>query len=174
MRKFSMRLRRRGSSHGTGGERAHRQDRQQRRETSHRSNLAFPPCRRRASTVTHGSDIHHPNGHRGGIETCVRPSATRKPIELHSFWDRVITSSSNTTRQRNEATALRNEAEFAKRRLTELGSTDFKSCVKESAEIAAKITYQNGEFFGTPKGSHRRIVLAGYRLAEVLKGITVA
>ena len=69
---------------------------------------------------------------------------------------------------------------------------------KESFEIATKIAYQNGAIPGTPKGDRRdcreivsarvlpkgyariaaqiadrRIILAGYRLADLLKRIAV-
>jgi hypothetical protein len=48
-------------------------------------------------------------------------------MDLHRFWDGVITSSSNLTRLRNEATALRNRQEFQRSQLTELASTGFES-----------------------------------------------
>jgi hypothetical protein len=41
--------------------------------------------------------------------------------------DGVITSSSNLTRLRNDATALRNRQEFQRSQLTELTNTDFES-----------------------------------------------
>lgn len=47
-------------------------------------------------------------------------------MDLHRFWDGVIISSSNLTRLRNEATALRNRQEFQRSQLTELASTDFE------------------------------------------------
>ena len=106
------------------------------------------------------------------------------------------TSSSNLTRLRNEATALRNRQEFQRSRLTELANTDFESWAKESFEIAAKIAYLNGKLRGTPRGGNkdcrdveaaplppvgyvvsasriadRRIVLAGCRLADLLSGL---
>jgi hypothetical protein len=56
-------------------------------------------------------------------------------MDLHRFWDGVITSSSNLTRLRNEATALRNRQEFQRSQLTELVSTNFESWAKESFEI---------------------------------------
>ena len=62
-------------------------------------------------------------------------------MDLHRFWDGVITSSSNVTRLRNEATALRNHQEFQRNQLTELASTDFESWAKESFEIATKFAY---------------------------------
>jgi len=79
------------------------------------------------------------------------------------------------------------------RQLTELASTDFASWAKESFEIATKIAYRNGGRIGIPKGENkdcpdvkaapvlpvgyvhsaswiadRRMVLAGYRLADLL------
>ena len=64
-------------------------------------------------------------------------------MDLHRFWDGVITSSQNLTRLRNEATALRNRQEFQRNQLTELASTGFESWAKESFEIATKIAYRN-------------------------------
>ena len=115
-------------------------------------------------------------------------------MNLHRFWDGVITSSQNLTRLRNEATALRNRQEFQRSQLTELASTDFESWAKESFEIAAKIAYRNGGRIGIPKGgtvdcamiaaapvlpvgyvvsaswiADRRMILAGYRLADLLR-----
>jgi hypothetical protein len=79
------------------------------------------------------------------------------------------------------------------RQLTELGSTDFESWAKESYEIATKIAYRNGGQIEIPRGANmdctmvaaapvlpvgyvvsasriadRRIILAGYRLADLL------
>jgi hypothetical protein len=74
-------------------------------------------------------------------------------MDLHRFWDRVITSSSNLTRLQNEATVLRNRQEFQRSQLTELASTSFESWAKESFEIATKIAYRNGGRIGSPKGA---------------------
>jgi hypothetical protein len=120
-----------------------------------------------------------------------------QPMDLHRFWDGVITSSQNLTRLRNEATALRNRQEFQRNQLTELASSDFESWAKESFEIATKIAYRNGGRIGIPKGENkdcrevqaapvlpvgymvsasrigdRRIMLAGYQLAELLTRVT--
>ena len=56
--------------------------------------------------------LDYPNGDRGGNEICVRVTQFGQPMDLHRFWDGVITSSQNLTRLRNEATALRNRQEF--------------------------------------------------------------
>src|SRR5262245_19216460 len=67
-----------------------------------------------------------------------------QPMDLHRFWDGVITSSQNLTRLRNDATAIRNRQEFQRSQLTQLANTDFESWVKESFEIATKIATVTG------------------------------
>ena len=108
-------------------------------------------------------------------------------------WDGVITSSSNLTRIRNDATALRTRQEFQRSQLSELANPGFASWAKESYEIATKIAYRNGGRIGSlrsgnkdcrevqyvaalPPGyvisasriADRRMILAGYRLAYLL------
>ena len=98
------------------------------------------------------------------------------------------------TRLRNEATALRTRQEFQRGQLAELASTDFESWAKESFEIAAKFAYRNGGRIGSPKAeamdcamvaaapvlptgyvvnvsriADRRVILSGYRLADLLR-----
>jgi hypothetical protein len=117
-------------------------------------------------------------------------------LDLHRFWDGVITSSQNLTQLRNEGTALRNRQEFQRGQLTELARTDFESWAKESFELATKIAYQNGGRVGIPKGGNkdctmvaaapvlpsgyvanasriadRRMILAGYRLVDLMKAL---
>ena len=79
-----------------------------------------------------------------------------------------------------------------------LASTDFESWAKESFEIATKIAYRNGGRIGIPRGGNvdctmvaaapllpvgylagasriadrKRIILAGYRLADLLTRVT--
>lgn len=72
-------------------------------------------------------------------------------MELHRSWDGVITSSSNLTRLRNEATALRNHQEFQGSQLTELASTDFES--GESKPPTAEFNLRLCSF--DPGGAHR-------------------
>src|SRR5215475_808879 len=134
----------------------------------------------------------HPNGDRGGNEICLRPKPDRPPINLHLFWDSVITSSSNVTRLKYKAMAMRKNPKFWRHELKELASKNYNAWAKESFNVAATSAYQNGGFLGTPKGGRpncneidaavlpagyaktagrigdRMIVLAGYRLADVL------
>jgi S1/P1 Nuclease len=137
----------------------------------------------------------YPKDDRGGNEICVRVTQAAQPMDLHRFWDGVITSSRNLTRRRNEATALRSREEFQRSQLTELANTDFGSWAQESFEIATKIACRNGGRIGTPKAgamdctmvaaaqvlpagyvsasriADRRITVAGYRLADPLTQI---
>src|SRR6516162_3025337 len=79
--------------------------------------------------------------------------------------------------------------------LTELANEDFESWAKESYEIATKIAYRNGRLIGAPRSGNkdcttvaaapvlpvgyvvsarriadRRMILVGYRLADLLTG----
>jgi len=140
--------------------------------------------------------VDYPKGDRGGNEICVRVTQAGQPMDLHRFWDGMITSSTNLTRLRNDATTLRNRQEFQRSQLTELASTGFESWAKESFEIATKIAYRNGRLIGAPRSGNkdcsmvatapilplgyipiakriadRRMILTGYRLAVLLTGL---
>lgn len=116
-----------------------------------------------------------------------------QPMDLHRFWDDVITSSGTLTRLRNAATEMRNRPGFEKSQLTELQSTNADAWAKESFEIATKFAYQNGGLSESPRSGNkdcttvaaapvlpaayvvnarriadRRIILTGYRLADLL------
>lgn len=116
----------------------------------------------------------------------------RASLDLHRLWDGLLTSSNNLRTLRNLATELRSK--FLKAGLTELASAEPKAWAKEGFEIATRIAHQNGALRGTPKGQRkecrevtdaamlptgytamarqiadRRIMLAGFRLIELLK-----
>jgi len=138
------------------------------------------------------SSREYPHGDRGGIEMCVRPSLNGAPIELHRLWDGLITSSGNVNRIRNIASDLLRR--FSGSAFRELDQPKPEAWAKESYEIAVKIAYENGSLRGTPKGqakdcravdavkylrngyaadarliANRRMYLAGYRLADLLR-----
>src|SRR5262249_19563447 len=138
----------------------------------------------------------YPQGDRGGNEICVGVTQAGQPMDLHRFWDGVITSSQNLTRLRNDATALRSRQEFQRSQLTDLANTDFESWAKESFEIATKFAYLNGSLIGAPRDGNkgcqtvtpvpalpagyvvnarritdRRMMLTGYRLVDLLKRV---
>lgn len=137
--------------------------------------------------------VEYPHGDRGGNQICIRVTHVGQPMPLHRFWDGVITSTGDIIRLRNAATEMRNRPGFAKSQLTELGSTDADTWAKESFEIATKIAHQNGRLTGSPRDGNRdctmvavapvlpvgyvvgarriadrRMILTGYRLADLL------
>jgi hypothetical protein len=92
---------------------------------------------------------------------------------------------------RNEATKLRERPEFARDKLKELPETNFFNWAKvESFDIAKRDVYLEAKPLGSPKRddatpavpdeymktakavAQRQMVLAGYRLADVLVGMT--
>jgi hypothetical protein len=137
--------------------------------------------------------VEYPKGDRGGNEICVRVRQEGQPMDLHRFWDGVITSSGDVSRLRKAAMEMRNRPGFAKSQFTELLSANADTWAKESFEIATKIAYRNGRLIGSPRGGNkdcttvaaapvfpvgyvvsarriadRRMILAGYRLADLL------
>ena len=137
----------------------------------------------------------YPNGDRGGGDFCVRVDQDRASLSLHRLWDGLITSSNNTRTLRNIAIEL--QSRFIRSGLSELAVTAPEAWAKESFEIATKIAYQNGALRKTPKGKRRdcrevtdaavlptgyagiarkiedrRMMVAGYRLADLLQQIS--
>jgi hypothetical protein len=129
----------------------------------------------------------YPNGDRGGNLIFVRAEEESQPINLHFFWDGLILGSQNTRTARNMATELLARPEFARGKLVELKEPDFNNWAKaESFALAKEVAYLNGKFAGSPdrgpapvlpegytkkakEVAERRIVLAGYRLADLLR-----
>ena len=137
----------------------------------------------------------YPKGDEGGTDMCVRIAQGRAALSLHRLWDELLTSSNNTRTLRNMAVELRNR--FPRSSLTELTGIDPELWAKESFAIATKIGYQNDALRGTPKGKRRdcrevtdaavlpngyaavakkiadrRMMLARYRLADLLQRIS--
>ena len=128
-----------------------------------------------------------PQGDRGGTRFYIKVKADSKPINLHWFWDDLITGSDDFRDVRNKAIELRLRKEFAKPELTELSETSFENWAKvESFELAKSVVYRNGKLEGgsgelsatvlpddypqvTKPVAERRGVLAGHRIAQVLR-----
>jgi hypothetical protein len=116
----------------------------------------------------------------------IRAKPGASVINLHKFWDDLIIGSENARGVRNRAVELRLRKDFARECLAELGDKRFENWVKlESFKVAKDVAYRNGQMTGSPDASkapvlpddyipqakvaaERRMVLAGYRLAELL------
>jgi len=99
----------------------------------------------------------------------------------------LILGSENTRDAHNLAVKLRARPEFARDQLTELQEPEFEKWAKsESFPLAKEVTYLGGKLQGNPDPAlapvlpdgyttrakavaERRIMLAGYRLADLLK-----
>jgi hypothetical protein len=130
-----------------------------------------------------------PEGDRGGTRFYIRAPEGAHTISLHTFWDDLILGSERFQSVRNTATALRLQPEHARAQLPELRETSFEHWAKqESFSVAKEHAYRNGQLQGSREQHHgevlpadyietvqplaeRRIVLAGYRLADVLAQI---
>jgi hypothetical protein len=130
-----------------------------------------------------------PEGDRGGTRFSVRAREGASTISLHTFWDDLILGSERFHSVRNTATALRLQPDHARAQLPELRDTSFEHWARqESFSLATDHAYRNGQLRGSREKANgevfpaddiatvkplaeRRIVLAGYRLADVLTAL---
>jgi S1/P1 nuclease len=128
-----------------------------------------------------------PEGDRGGTRFYIRVREGASTISLHTFWDDLILGSERFQSVRNAATALRLQPDHARAQLPELRETRFEQwATQESFSLAKDQTYRNGQLRGSKDQQNgevlpadyiatvkplaeRRMVLAGYRLADVLR-----
>ncbi|MCI0637490.1 MAG: S1/P1 nuclease [Gemmataceae bacterium] len=126
-----------------------------------------------------------PNGDRGGTRFYIRATPTAKTtMSLHTFWDGLVIGSDKPKSVKNRGIEIRNK--FSRKDLEELAEKSFSKWAAESFELAKTAAYRNGKLQGSrdedngtplPKGystecqaiAHRRIALAGYRLADLLE-----
>jgi hypothetical protein len=131
----------------------------------------------------------YPQGDRGGNSFFVRARPGGAPISLHLFWDDLILGSERFGDVRNRQIELMARAGLAKEKLGELSEKRFEQWARaESYPMAVEVVYQKGKLAGSavrndapvlPEGyakqaqavAERRIVLAGYRLAEVMGAV---
>jgi hypothetical protein len=126
-------------------------------------------------------------GDRGGTRCFIRAKEGAAVIPLHQFWDGLILGSDRFQDVRNRAIELRLRPAFARAKLAELGEPNLEKWGRvESFALAKEVAYRQGKLRGSPSRlgapilpedyakqaqavAERRIVLAGYRLAAVLK-----
>jgi len=129
----------------------------------------------------------YPEGDKGANLVFVKAAPDGEPIRLHWFWDDLILGSEDLRDAQKTAIELRRRPEFARAKLAELDAeTLFEQWKDASAKLAKEVVYCNGtitgsrhkesapvlpkEYMKTAKATgQRQIVLAGYRMADVMK-----
>lgn len=129
----------------------------------------------------------YPKGDRGGNAIYVRVRPDSATINLHSFWDGLILGSDRFQATTNRATELR--ATIKRQALPELAAKQFSQWAEESFKLAVQYAYRDGQIKGGPDKDNgvalpgdyiqqtkpvaeRRVVLAGYRLADTLANVS--
>ncbi|HET8675799.1 MAG TPA: S1/P1 nuclease [Blastocatellia bacterium] len=128
-----------------------------------------------------------PNGDQGGNLIFIRTRANANTTRLHSFWDGLVISSERFPQVRDKANELRSRVSHRRAALRELNERDFHDWSQAESFAAAKIhAYRMGTILGGSDETHgevlpsnytfvvrplaeRRMILAGYRLADILK-----
>lgn len=131
-----------------------------------------------------------PQGDSGGTRFFIRATAGARTIHLHKFWDDLIIGSERFRSVNSRAVGLMSRAALRRAALSndELREGEFRRWAeRESFPAARQHAYVNGTLRGStdrnngrtlPQGyadtvqpiAERRAVLAGYRIADLLKG----
>jgi hypothetical protein len=128
-------------------------------------------------------------GDRGGTWFYIRARENTRVINLHYLWDGLITNESQYRENKNVTVELLARPEHAREKMAdEMKNRDIETWIEESFELAKTVAYNyDGKLLAgsrqqsqaplLPAGytkavkpvAERRAVLAGYRLAAVLK-----
>ena len=129
----------------------------------------------------------YPKGDRGGNAIYIRVKADAATINLHSYWDGLLLGSDRFQSISNAAAELRTR--FNRPKLRELSEKAFPQWAQESFRLAVKYAYRQGTMQGGPDKDNgallpanyvattkpvaeRQVALVGYRLADVLLGLS--
>jgi hypothetical protein len=124
-----------------------------------------------------------PEGDRGGTRFYIRAKEDSNTISLHQFWDDLILGSDRFQSVRNQAISLRQNTDYQRDNLPELAETSFENWGKKESYQLAPQVYENLQSGSKTNGkvlpegyldpaktiAQKRMVLAGYRLADYLK-----
>jgi hypothetical protein len=133
-----------------------------------------------------------PNGDRGGNLIYVQPALAQPPMRLHAFWDDAASSNNEPSAVVELARRLMRQSNLQRGALSELQQRPYANELsferwarEESYPLAVRVAYQGGSLAAAYSEDRavvlssfyvasaeecavRRIVLAGYRLADVL------
>ena len=142
------------------------------------------------SVALFSTDYPAPKGDAGGTKAFIRVTEDSETINLHRFWDDLITGTEDTRDVKKVAIELRNK--FPRAELDKdpqnVTPNDLPKWVEESLELAKSATYLEGKLATSPmrenapvlpkdyvqnskKIGERRGTQAGYRTADVLSRI---
>ena len=130
------------------------------------------------------------DGDKGGNLQFIRDPRSAEFMTLHGYWDGIVRSNGDAAEASELARTLAARwprAQFKQLKKTPLAPADFATWANESFEIARKVTYRSDLVTGPtlPEGQpltdayvaeatttgERQVVLAGYRLADVIRGL---
>jgi hypothetical protein len=140
----------------------------------------------------HAADLYSqtfPDGDRGGSRFFVRDPRTQQPITLHAYWDDAAVHSSKESAVVVHARELRKK--YPRSQFRELAATatpaQFEQWARESYELARSLAYRDDlpraaspenakapserYIADSSSAAQRRVTLAGYRLAEVVRAL---
>jgi len=129
----------------------------------------------------------YPEGDKGGNLVFIKTEPDAAAIKLHWFWDDLILESEELRAAQSRATELQKRPEFARSKLTELDiESSFEEWKDTSVKLAEEVVYCKGKMTGGPSKEsapvlpdgylitakatgERQIVLAGFRMADVME-----
>jgi hypothetical protein len=126
----------------------------------------------------------YPAGDRGGTLFFVKVPGIRSAVKLHALWDNMVIDSDDFPDIHNGYVSLTNE--YGRDDLSDVNEDDQKEWIQESFRLAKEKAYLEGALRGgttlrtaqrLPNGyinnakpiAKKRLVLAGYRLADLLE-----
>ncbi len=131
----------------------------------------------------------YPNGDRGGNLFYVRVRAQEQTINLHQLWDTLVIGTDRYRDVRNRAIELRQHRPEDTSETPFGGAGDFQAWAAEGARLAIEHVYLDGQLRGGTRESGQvlpngyldaiqpiaegRAALAGHRLAELLRTLTL-
>jgi hypothetical protein len=129
----------------------------------------------------------YPEGDKGGNLIFIKTAPDAAAIKLHWFWDGLVIESEDLNAAESRAIQLQKCPEFARSDLSELDTeSSFAEWKDTSVKLAEELVYCNGKMTGSPSkesapvlpenyiqtakaAGERLIVLAGYRIADVME-----
>ena len=131
-----------------------------------------------------------PDGDRGGNLQFIRDPRTSEQMNLHAYWDGIVRNNgevSEVTEQAHTLSARLPRSQFPQLKTTTTGAAAAAVWANEAYQIAQSVAYRSDLATGTKleegktlsdayvaestAAANRQVVLAGYRMADVLRSV---